>query len=79
MARKNLLLGISEKKLTAVNSADPGQALRTPTLATRGGLGAVTRTIDDLAAEAKWAKVSDDRAVDAIRVEVDDHLAGRNL
>lgn len=58
MARKNLLLGISEKKLTAVNSADPAPASRSAPLvfAGRGALGAVTRTIDELAAKAKRAK-----------------------
>ena len=58
MARKNLLLGISEKKLTAVNLDDPARPSRSPPLAFagRGALGAVTRTIDDLAAKAEHAK-----------------------
>jgi ParB family chromosome partitioning protein len=60
MARKNLLVGISEKKLTAVNLDDGAvaKAVRAPPLAFagRGALGAVTRTIDDLAARADAAK-----------------------
>ena len=60
MARKNLLLGISESPLTAVNSDDasPLRVERTPPLAFsgRGALGAVTRTIDDLSARADAAK-----------------------
>jgi len=60
MARKNLLLGISERKLTSVNSDDAAasRTQRSPPLAFsgRGALGAVTRTIDDLAAKAELAK-----------------------
>jgi ParB family chromosome partitioning protein len=58
MARKNLLLSISEKKLTPVNSDEAARAPRTPPLAFagRGALGAVTRTIDDLAAKAELAR-----------------------
>jgi ParB family transcriptional regulator, chromosome partitioning protein len=60
MARKNLLASISEKRLTAVNSDDAValRAVRSPPLAFagRGALGAVTRTIDDLAARADAAK-----------------------
>ena len=60
MARKNLLLGISEPELTAVNkeNAQPTRVERTPPLAFsgRGALGAVTRTIDDLSARADAAK-----------------------
>jgi ParB family chromosome partitioning protein len=58
MARKNLLLGISERKLTAVNLGEPARASRSPPLAfaNRGALGAVTRTIDDLAARGERAK-----------------------
>jgi ParB family chromosome partitioning protein len=58
MARKNLLLGISERKLTPVNSDHVAPATRSPPLAfaNRGVLGAVTRTIDDLAAKAEFAK-----------------------
>lgn len=63
MARKNLLLRISEKKLTAVNSEELAPALRAPPLAFagRGALGAVTRTIDDLAARGERAKELESR------------------
>jgi ParB family transcriptional regulator, chromosome partitioning protein len=60
MARKNLLAGLTGTKLTAVNSDAPAP---TPTnrsaalpYAGRGALGAVTRSIDDLAARVNSAK-----------------------
>jgi ParB family chromosome partitioning protein len=59
MSRKNILANITGAKLTAVNpaegSATPSKA---PPLAFagRGALGAVTRTIDDLAARADAAR-----------------------
>jgi ParB family chromosome partitioning protein len=60
MARKNLLAGITDKKLTAVNADDvlPPRVNKSPPLAFagKGALGAVTRTIDDLAARADAAK-----------------------
>lgn len=53
MARKNLLANITEDKLTAVNSGQaPSQAQATP-FARHGAFGAVTRTIDDMAAKAQ--------------------------
>jgi len=57
MARKNLLLGLTERKLPAGNSEIPEPG-RSPPLAFagRGALGAVTRTIDDLAARAETAR-----------------------
>jgi ParB family transcriptional regulator, chromosome partitioning protein len=74
MARKNLLLSISEKKLTAVNSDQIAPAPRSPPLAFagRGALGAVTRTIDDLAAKAELAKDLETRlAAGEVIVELD--------
>lgn len=59
MARKNLLAGLTESKLTAVNSEEPSAppAARSSLGFTgRGALGAVTRSIDDLAARANAAK-----------------------
>lgn len=59
MARKNLLAGLTESKLTAVNSEGPSAipAARSSLGFTgRGALGAVTRSIDDLAARANAAK-----------------------
>jgi ParB family chromosome partitioning protein len=62
MARKNLLTGLTNKKLPAVNSNEEGAA-RTPALAFtgRGAFGAVTRTIDDLAARADAARTLEAR------------------
>lgn len=60
MARKNLLVGISERKLPAgtTDSAIIPVPVRAPPLAFAGtgALGAVTRTIDELAARAGTAK-----------------------
>jgi len=59
MARKNLLASITAEELTAVNvSAKAAPALKTPgtAFASRGAFGAVTRTIDDLAAKAEAAR-----------------------
>lgn len=52
MARKNLLASITEEKLTTVNS---GASAPTPAppFTRHGAFGAVTRTIDDLAARAQ--------------------------
>ncbi|ONG47515.1 plasmid partitioning protein RepB [Pseudoroseomonas deserti] len=57
MARKNLLAGLTEPKLTAVNSeeARPARAMAMP-FAGRGAVGAVTRSIEDLAAKASAAR-----------------------
>jgi ParB family transcriptional regulator, chromosome partitioning protein len=57
MARKNLLTGLTEKKLTAVNS-DEVAPPKAPPLAFsgRGAFGAVTRTIDALAVRADAAR-----------------------
>jgi len=60
MARKNLLTGLTAPKLTAVNSDTPTTSAptRAPGLAfaSRGAVGAVTRSIEDLAAKANAAK-----------------------
>lgn len=59
MARKNLLAGLAEPKLTAVNSDELGivPSVRSSLGFTkRGALGAVTRSIDELAARANTAK-----------------------
>ncbi|WP_159998075.1 plasmid partitioning protein RepB [Roseomonas sp. 18066] len=57
MARKNLLAGLTEPKLTAVNSEEPRpvRAMALP-FAGRGAVGAVTRSIEDLAAKASAAR-----------------------
>jgi ParB family transcriptional regulator, chromosome partitioning protein len=58
MARKNLLAGLTGAKLTAVNPESTAPAARPPGLsfAGRGAVGAVTRSIEDLAAKAHAAK-----------------------
>jgi ParB family transcriptional regulator, chromosome partitioning protein len=59
MARKNILASITDEKLTTVNSAEASPAPpRAPSTAfhSRGAFGAVTRTIDDLAAKAEAAR-----------------------
>ena len=59
MSRKNLLANITSEKLTAVNSEDisvsPPKA-QSLAFARHGALGAVTRSIDDLAAKADAAR-----------------------
>jgi ParB family transcriptional regulator, chromosome partitioning protein len=57
MARKNLLTGLTEKKLTAVNSGEPEPPKALPlAFSGRGAFGAVTRTIDALAVRADVAR-----------------------
>ena len=58
MARKNLLTGLTEPRLTAVN---PDALPRPKPLAGKGAFGAVTRTIDELAARADTARVLEAR------------------
>jgi len=62
MARKNLLTGLTEKK-TPNGPAEEGAAPRSPSAAFsgRGAFGAVTRTIDDLAARADAARALEAR------------------
>lgn len=59
MARKNLLASLTDPKLTAVNSdtpASPSSSRASLPFASMGAIGAVTRSIDDLAAKAAVAK-----------------------
>jgi ParB family chromosome partitioning protein len=58
MARKNLLAGLTGPKLTAVNSDEAARPVRAPAMpfAGRGAVGAVTRSIEDLAVKANAAK-----------------------
>jgi ParB family chromosome partitioning protein len=56
MARKNLLTGLTQPKLTAVNSEVPPSRPGPLPFASRGAVGAVTRSIDDLANKANAAK-----------------------
>ena len=79
MARKNLLAGLTGTKLTAVNSDAPVSAPTarpsTPAYAGMGALGAVTRSIDDLAARANAAKELEARLTSGqVIVELDPDL-----
>jgi ParB family transcriptional regulator, chromosome partitioning protein len=81
MARKNLLTGLTEKKLPAVNSEEDG-AVRTPALAFsgRGAFGAVTRTIDDLAARADAARTLEARVTNGeLILDLDPGLVDRSF
>ena len=62
MARKNLLASLTLPKLTAVNSEPAPRAAPLP-FASRGAVGAVTRSIDDLASKANAAKALEARLV----------------
>lgn len=79
MARKNLLASLTAPKLTAVNS-EPSMSVtasRSPTLpyAGMGALGAVTRSIDDLAARANAAKTLEAKLTSGqVIVELDPEL-----
>jgi ParB family transcriptional regulator, chromosome partitioning protein len=53
MARKNLLASITEEKLTTVNSTAAASPAPSTPFARHGAFGAVTRTIDDMAAKAQ--------------------------
>jgi ParB family chromosome partitioning protein len=75
MARKNLLTAITEQKLTAVNTEEglPQRTTKAPPVAFagRGAFGAVTRTIDDLAARADAARALEARlAAGAVIVDL---------
>jgi ParB family chromosome partitioning protein len=84
MARKNLLAGISEKKPAAVDPDESAVAkvVRGPSLGFtgRGAFGAVTRTIDDLAARADAAKELEARiAAGDLVVELDPSTVDRSF
>ncbi len=77
MARKNLLTGLTERKPPAAG-AEPGDVAKPPApafsgaFAGRGAFGAVTRTIDDLAARADAARQLEARlTTGALVVELD--------
>lgn len=62
MSRKNLLSSLTDRKLTAVNSAPVAKSSVTPTppalerSRSRGAFGAITRSIDELAEKAQAGK-----------------------
>ena len=81
MARKNLLAGLTDIKLTAVNNEAPG--LRNPpslSYSRQGALGAVTRSIDDLAAKAEGAKALEAKlTAGQVIIELDPSLIDRSF
>ena len=81
MARKNLLAGLTDMKLTAVNNETPG--LRNPpslSYSRQGALGAVTRSIDDLAAKAEGAKALEAKlTAGQVIIELDPSLIDRSF
>ena len=81
MARKNLLAGLTDSKLTAVNTETPG--LRNPpslSYSRQGALGAVTRSIDDLAAKAEGAKALEAKlTAGQVIIELDPSLIDRSF
>jgi ParB family transcriptional regulator, chromosome partitioning protein len=84
MARKNLLAGISERKPAAVDPDESAVAkvVRGPSLGFtgRGAFGAVTKTIDDLAARADAAKELEARiAAGDLVVELDPSKVDRSF
>ena len=67
MARKNLLLGLDEEELTAVNpaqssdgAAGPAPGAR-PTLGGRGAVGAMSRSLERITADIDAAKALEQR------------------
>jgi ParB family chromosome partitioning protein len=84
MARKNLLAGISERKPAALDTDESAVAKvsRGPSLGFtgRGAFGAVTRTIDDLAARADVAKELEARIAGGdLVVELDPNEVDRSF
>lgn len=81
MARKNLLTSLTDKKLPAVNSEAEAMP-KPPSLAFsgRGAFGAVTRTIDDLAARADAARALEARlTAGEVIIELDPGLIDRSF
>jgi len=81
MARKNLLTGLTEKK-TPSGQAEEGAPPKSPSAAFsgRGAFGAVTRTIDDLAARADAARALEARlTAGELVVELDPALIDRSF
>ncbi|SFI44953.1 plasmid partitioning protein RepB [Aerobium aerolatum] len=68
MARKNLLVSLTERKLTAVNPAEEApEASLSPAMERnrgRGAFGAITRSIDELAEKAQAVKEFEARLLD---------------
>jgi ParB family chromosome partitioning protein len=84
MARKNLLTGLTERKPPAASTetgdaAKPSAPAFSGAFAGRGAFGAVTRTIDDLAARADAARALEARlTTGALIVELDPAMIDRS-
>jgi ParB family chromosome partitioning protein len=81
MARKNLLTGLTEKKLPAVNLEEhSAPTAPSPAFSARGAFGAVTRTIEDLAARADAARALEARLTTGeLVVDLDPALIDRSF
>ncbi len=81
MARKNLLVGLTDSKLTAVNNETSGLRIPpSPSYSRQGALGAVTRSIDDLAAKAEGAKALEAKlTAGQVIIELDPSLIDRSF
>lgn len=75
MARKNLLLGLDEEELTAVNSENGPARRPPPTLGTRGAVGAMGRSLERISADIDAAKALEQRLLSGANVvEIDASL-----
>ncbi|MBG0792084.1 plasmid partitioning protein RepB [Methylocystis sp. H62] len=75
MARKNLLLGLDEEELTAVNSENGPAPRPPPTLGTRGAVGAMGRSLERISADIDAAKALEQRLLSGANVvEIDASL-----
>ena len=81
MARKNLLTGLTERK-TSGEAAEAETPARppSPAFSGRGAFGAVTRTIDDLAARADAARALEAQlTAGAVIIEIDPTIVDRSF
>jgi ParB family chromosome partitioning protein len=75
MARKNLLLGLDDEELTAVNSENGPARRPPPTLGTRGAVGAMGRSLERISADIDAAKALEQRLLSGANVvEIDASL-----
>lgn len=72
MARKNLLLGLDEAELTAVNPENGAAPRLTPTLGPRGAVGAMGRSLERISADIDAAKALEQKLLSGANiVEID--------
>lgn len=75
MARKNLLLGLDEEELTAVNPENAVALRPVPTLGNRGAVGAMGRSLERISADIDAAKALEQRLLSGADViEIDASL-----